>query len=42
MRDMYPLVFAGDTLVAIPHIAIAEDWQAKQDEKGLCIHFDYG
>ena len=42
LRDMYPLVFAGDTLVAIPHIAIAEDWQAKQDEKGLCIYFDYG
>jgi len=41
LRDVYPLVYAGDTLVAIPQIAIATDWQAHIHETGLYFNLQW-
>ncbi|MGB0733106.1 MAG: tRNA lysidine(34) synthetase TilS, partial [Pontibacterium sp.] len=35
LRDTWPLVFCGDTLVAIPNIAIAQGWEVKNGGYGL-------
>lgn len=36
LREFMPLIYADDTLIAVPGICIHEDWQAKAGESG-CI-----
>jgi len=38
-RQQLPLLYAGDTLVAIPGIGVACDWQAETEETGLLIEW---
>lgn len=39
LRDRVPLIYCGDELVAVADLLVAEGWQLKEGEQGLCIHW---
>jgi tRNA(Ile)-lysidine synthase len=38
-RESLPLVWQGETLICVPNIAVAADWQAIPHEMGIVIQF---
>jgi tRNA(Ile)-lysidine synthase len=40
MRDRIPLLYSGETLVAVAHLWVAADFAARGDEPGLRVRWD--
>jgi tRNA(Ile)-lysidine synthase len=41
LRDRVPLIYAGDELVAVADLLIAEGWQAKGDSEGWQLQWQW-
>lgn len=39
LRMQIPLLFCQDELIAVPHVYVSRDWQAKQNEEGWEIQY---